>query len=102
MNTVIAAPLLLRGLLCFYLIMSLIAYICYGRDKRLAKQRKWRIPEKVLLSVSFFGGAAGALAAMQVFRHKTKHWYFHAVGWLGLAWQIGLAAYLLLKGGTAI
>lgn len=91
--------LLTEGLICFYLIMSLIAYICYGRDKRLAKAHKWRIPEKVLLALSFFGGAVGALAAMQVFRHKTKHWYFHAVGIAGLLWQAGLLVYLLYTGG---
>lgn len=90
---------LVQGLICFYLIMSLIAYICYGRDKRLAKEKAWRIPEKVLLSLSFFGGAAGALLAMQIFRHKTKHWYFHAVGILGLLWQAGLLAFLFIKTG---
>lgn len=87
---------LVQGILCFYLIMSLIAFISYGRDKRLAKAHAWRIPEKVLLSLSFLGGAAGALTAMQVFRHKTRHWYFHAVGWLGLLWQTALPVYLIL------
>lgn len=92
------------GILCFFLIMSLIAYFCYGRDKALAKAHQWRIPEKVLLSLSFFGGAAGALIAMQVFRHKTKHWYFHAVGWLGLLWQAGLLICLIFteQGVTAL
>ena len=88
--------LLLLGLICFYLMMSLIAYIAYGRDKMLAKKHRWRIPEKVLLSLSFFGGAAGALIAMQVFHHKTKHWYFYAVGWLGLLWQAALPVLLFL------
>ena len=92
--------LLTEGVICFFLIMSLIAYICYGRDKSLAKAHKWRIPEKVLLSLSFFGGAVGALTAMQVFRHKTRHWYFHVIGLAGLAWQAGLLIYLICTGGT--
>jgi uncharacterized membrane protein YsdA (DUF1294 family) len=91
------------ALAAFYLIMSTAAYIAYGRDKRLAKEHNRRTPEKVLLSLSFFGGAAGALAAMQLFRHKTKHWYFYAVGIIGLLWQAGLLIFLILslKGGNA-
>ena len=63
-------------LLCVYLAVSLIAFVSYGRDKRLARQHKWRTPEAVLLALGFFGGSVGALLGMQVFRHKTKHWYF--------------------------
>lgn len=71
----------------FFLGMNLAAFICYGRDKRLAKKHKWRTPEKLLLGLGFFGGAAGALAGMLAFRHKTRHWYFWAVDLLGLLWQ---------------
>ena len=85
--------------LLYLMLMSIIAYIAYGRDKRLAKEKKWRISEKTLLSLSFLGGAAGALAAMHLFRHKTRHWYFYAVGIAGLLWQAGLLVYLILNGG---
>ena len=71
----------------FFLAMNLAAFFCYGRDKRLARKQKWRTPEKLLLGLGFFGGAAGALAGMQLFRHKTKHWYFWVVNLLGLLWQ---------------
>lgn len=74
--------------------LSLLAFILYGVDKRKAKRGLWRIPEKTLLLTSFLGGALGGLAAMQIFRHKTKHWYFYAVNLIGLAWQIGLVIYL--------
>ena len=92
---------LVFAVIAVFLVMDTASYIAYGRDKRLAKEHKRRIPEKVLLSLSFFGGAAGALAAMQLFRHKTKHWYFHAVGIAGLLWQTGLLVYLIffLNGG---
>lgn len=75
-------------------ILSLLAFILYGADKHKAKRGLWRIPEKTLLLTSFLGGALGGLAAMQIFRHKTKHWYFYAVNLLGLAWQVGLVVYL--------
>lgn len=75
-------------------IISLTAFILYGIDKRKAKKRKWRIPEKTLLGIGLLGGFAGGLLGMQAFRHKTKHWYFYAVNlislliWCVLLWKI--------------
>ena len=74
--------------------LSLLAFILYGADKHKARRGLLRIPEKTLLLTSFLGGALGGLAAMQIFRHKTRHWYFYAVNLLGLAWQVGLVIYL--------
>ena len=53
-------------------------------------------PRRTLLGISFFGGAIGAYVAMLHFRHKTRHWYFHAVNLLGIAWQACLLIWLLL------
>ena len=78
--------------------MSLLAFCLYGADKRRARQGRWRIRESTLLAVSFLGGSAGALLAMRLFHHKTRHWYFRAVGILGLLWQIPLLAWLALRG----
>ena len=89
----------LKLIIGIFLIVNIAAYVTYGRDKHLAKAGKWRIPEKVLLSLSFFGGAAGALTAMQLFRHKTRHWYFYAVGIAGLLWQTALLIVLCIKTG---
>ena len=76
--------------------VSLVAFLCYGADKARAKKGAWRIPEKVLLLLSFFGGAAGGLLGMLLFRHKTRHWYFWAVNILGLAWQAAVLVLLFL------
>ena len=76
---------------CIYAaVMSLIGLILYGTDKARAKRGAWRIPEKVLLGVPFFGGAVGGLLGMLLFRHKTRHWYFWAVNLVGLLWQIAV------------
>ena len=85
----------------YLLLMSIIAYIAYGRDKRLAKQHKWRTPEKTLLLLGFLGGAPGALAAMHLFRHKTKHGYFWIVNLLGLLWQVGVLIFLIYRRSTS-
>ena len=79
----------------FLAVMSALAFGAYTADKAKAKKRSWRIPEKVLLSLSFFGGAIGGYLAMYTVRHKTKKWYFHLVNWLGLIWQIILLVYLI-------
>ena len=77
-------------------LVSIISYCLYASDKSKAKRGQWRIPEKVLLGFSFFGGAIGGYLGMKIFRHKTKHWYFHAHNLLGIAWQVSLLAYLIL------
>jgi uncharacterized membrane protein YsdA (DUF1294 family) len=79
----------------FLALMSLIAFVMYFIDKEKAKRKKWRTPEAALLSVGFFGGAVGALAAMTIFRHKTKHYYFYVVNVLGLIVQAAVAVLLL-------
>ena len=82
--------------LIYLALASLVAFIMYGADKSKAKRGAWRISEKALLLAGFLGGAVGALCAMQLFRHKTKHYYFYAVNILGLAWQIALPVLLYL------
>ncbi|MDD7158663.1 MAG: DUF1294 domain-containing protein [Firmicutes bacterium] len=71
-------------------VMSVISFILYAVDKAKAKQKAWRTPEKVLLLSSFLLGAPGGYAAMLVFRHKTKHWYFQVVNLVSLALQIAV------------
>lgn len=69
-------------------VISLITFCLYGTDKRRAKDGRWRIPERVLLLLSFFGGAFGGTLGMVLFRHKTKKTAFIIVNALGLVWQV--------------
>ncbi len=87
----------LIGAAAFFAVMSLIALIMYKADKTKAKKKEWRTKESALLGVGFFGGAAGALAGMKLFRHKTKHWYFWAVNITGLIWQLALLGWLAVR-----
>ncbi|MBQ8514451.1 MAG: DUF1294 domain-containing protein [Ruminococcus sp.] len=70
---------MLKWILIYVLIMSVIAFAAMGLDKRRARKGQWRIPEKMLFLFVILGGGAGGLAGMYLFRHKTKHWYF-AIG----------------------
>ena len=81
--------------LIYLAVMSVITFFMYIADKKKAQKGKWRISEKALLCMSFFGGATGGYFAMNLVHHKTKHWYFHAVNIFGLTWQYGLLLMIL-------
>ncbi|MBR2122300.1 MAG: DUF1294 domain-containing protein [Lachnospiraceae bacterium] len=52
--------------------VSIITFALFGLDKLKALRGSWRIREKTLLLFSLFGGAAGGLLAMFLFRHKIR------------------------------
>ena len=81
----------------YLILLSIIAFIAYGVDKRKAINGSWRTKEKTLLLLSFLGGAFGGYPAMLIFRHKTKgeHWYFTAVNLLGIALHAALMILLI-------
>lgn len=75
-------------LLTICLVVNIAAYIMYGIDKKRAKKGEWRISERTLLLIGFFGGAIGALMGMKQFHHKTMHWYFWVFNIIALCWQL--------------
>lgn len=77
----------------YLLVLNIIGFLIMGIDKRRAKKRMWRIPEKTFFIVSLLGGSIGTWVGMYTFRHKTKHWYFVIGMPLILALQIGIAGY---------
>ena len=59
--------------ICYLIIINIIAFFLMGIDKKKAQTGAWRIPEKTLFFSVIMGGSIGAIAGMQLFRHKTKH-----------------------------
>ncbi len=53
--------------------INLLAFLMMASDKRRAKGKKQRIPEKTLFVTAILGGSIGAMLGMWTFRHKTKH-----------------------------
>lgn len=86
-------PYAFSGILLF---LSIITFALYGSDKSKAKKSKMRIPERTLLSFSFFGGAFGGILGMQLFRHKTQKPRFWVINITGLLWQLVLAIVLFI------
>lgn len=66
--------------------ISLISAVVTLYDKAASKSKKWRIPEKTLMLLSFVGGATAMYTVMQMIRHKTKHKKF----------MIGLPVFILI------
>lgn len=67
----------MRYFVIYLAAINLITFCVYGADKRRAKiQGARRVPEKTLFALALLLGSAGALFAMRVFHHKTRHWYF--------------------------
>ena len=79
--------------ICYLLIVNIVAFFLMGIDKKKAQTGAWRIPEKTLFLSAILGGGVGAIAGMQLFRHKIRHRSF-VIGMplILLAWVILLAA----------
>lgn len=58
---------------CYLLIVNALAFSLMLMDKKKAKNRQRRIPERVLLRICAIGGSIGGLMGMYLLRHKTKH-----------------------------
>ena len=82
----------IKVFLVYLALINLLTFVFYGVDKRRAKKGAWRISEKTLLLLPLLGGSIGGILGMQVFRHKTKHWYF----------QFGVPAVLILQLAAAV
>ena len=61
------------ALISYVAIVSLILCVFMYVDKERAIKKEWRISEKTLLILGFFGGAIGGVLGMYLFRHKTRH-----------------------------
>ena len=87
----------MKWLLIWVLALSMLDFVLMGADKRRARQNRRRVPEKTFFLAALLGGSPGAIAGMWLFRHKTRHWYFHAVNLLGIAWQVALLVFLFVR-----
>ena len=85
-------------LIFYLLIVNIIAFFLMGIDKRKAQTGAWRIPERTLFLSAILGGGVGAIAGMQLFRHKTRHRSF-VIGMplILLAWVVLLAALIYFR-----
>ncbi|CVB03178.1 Protein of uncharacterised function (DUF1294) [Serratia marcescens] len=74
------------------LLANLLTFLIYGGDKLAARKGGRRVPEATLLLFGALGGWLGALAAQQLFRHKTQKQPFKT--WFILSVALNLVAVL--------
>ncbi|NTW03282.1 MAG: DUF1294 domain-containing protein [Oscillochloris sp.] len=76
------------------LIITVVTAVTYAHDKRAARRRARRVPERTLFLLNIGGGVIGAWLIFFSMRHKTRHLSFWAVQTacsllhLGLAWLL--------------
>ncbi len=68
-------------------LVNIVAFHFYRIDKQRARKGQWRIREDQLIMLAMIGGGIGALLAMRLFHHKTRHVKFTVlVPLFTLAW----------------
>jgi len=88
------APLLV-GYLSIVLFVSVIVFFYIAMDKYQATYGRWRIPERTLHRLEFFGGWPGSRLAQRLLWHKISKPRYQFVYWAAMA---GHTAILLLAG----
>ena len=71
--------ILAAGLLFWFVISGIAAFVVFGRDKIAAVENGRRVPERRLWWMSLTGGVWGGWLAMIVLRHKISKPSFCAV-----------------------
>ncbi|MEM8670988.1 MAG: DUF1294 domain-containing protein [Planctomycetota bacterium] len=72
------------------LVLSIVAFLLYGWDKRRARRDGDRVPEKTLQLIALLGGWPGALLGQRFFRHKTQKTSFQIIFWLCVLLHIAI------------
>ncbi|MCC4859108.1 DUF1294 domain-containing protein [Vibrio splendidus] len=91
-----------KALLAWYLVIGVVTFFVYAKDKRAAINGNWRVPEKTLHILSVVGGWLGALIAQDKLRHKTQKQPFRAIYWLTVAMNVAAFAWTLTPSGQAV
>ncbi|KAA8602650.1 MULTISPECIES: DUF1294 domain-containing protein [Vibrio] len=91
-----------KALLAWYLVIGVVTFFVYAKDKRAAINGNWRVPEKTLHILSVAGGWLGALIAQDKLRHKTQKQPFRAIYWLTVSMNVAAFVWTLTPSGQAL
>jgi len=58
-------------LILYYLILGLLTFSVFAKDKHASKHGLWRVPENTLHILSLLGGWTGGVVGQKILRHKT-------------------------------
>ncbi len=100
---IIAAALIFAipvSIAIIYIVLSIITFICYARDKSAAKSGAWRTSERTLHLFALIGGWPGALVAQNRLRHKSSKQPFRTFFWITVVINLALFVWLLTPTGA--
>lgn len=72
----------LQPIWAYIATINVVGFVMYGLDKFLAKRSWLRVPESLLHLLAFAGATPAAIAAQQLFWHKTTKRSFQVMFWL--------------------
>lgn len=81
--------------IAYIVLSSIMTFLLFCKDKKIAVKGGDRIKEKTLLSFVVFGGAIGGFIGRLVARHKTDKVYFSFTIYLSILLQAITAAVLI-------
>ncbi|MFA0568056.1 DUF1294 domain-containing protein [Vibrio gallaecicus] len=91
-----------QALFIAYIVMSILTFALYAKDKRAAIKGQWRTKESTLHLFSLLGGWPGALLAQAKLRHKTQKQPFKAILWMSIIGNISAFLWALTAQGQAV
>jgi len=83
----------------WYVVLVIITYGMYAKDKAAAQSGDWRTPESTLHILSALGGWVGALLAQTYLRHKSQKSEFRVTYYLTVVVNMAGLLFLLAGGG---
>ena len=83
-------------IIVYSIIINITAILLMKYDKFAAINKKHRISEKTLISISFLGGAIGIILSMYFFHHKNRKIKFLILTPISLLLHI-LIIFIILK-----
>ena len=85
--------------IAWYVILGVITYGMYAKDKAAAQNGDWRTPESTLHLLSTLGGWVGALVAQTYLRHKSQKPEFRIIYYLTDIINLAGLLFIMVNGG---
>ena len=85
-----------------YLLLSLLTFGFYWRDKRAAMRGAWRTPERTLQLLGLMGGWPGGYLAQRLLRHKCSKRSFQVEFWMSVVGNLALQTWLFSTHGLQL
>lgn len=81
----------------WYVVIGVVTYMLYAKDKAAAQSGEWRTPETTLHVLSALGGWVGAMIAQTYLRHKSQKPEFRMTYYLTVLINLAGLLVVLIK-----